>query len=144
MNDHAQLRLTMIRRAAGILFTLLLFASLSASDALAQRAPMDRGEYLDRTMSYLSEHVELNEAQIEPIRTILGEQFDTRREMMQQFRDQGPGGMEAAREQMAQLREETNARIEALLSEEQVDGFHAFVKAEDARREARWRNRPGG
>lgn len=126
---------TASRRLFALPAALLLFV-LAATSVFAQQGPrgMDKAAWLDRQMAALTEQVGLTEAQAAQVRPLLEAQFDQRQALFQQARGQGREAMQALRPQMQKLQEETDAKVEALLQEDQVAKYRAYREAQQAQR----------
>lgn len=77
---------------------------------------------LDRTMSHLTERLSLNEEQQKQIRQIFEEREAKAREMMAKSRESG-ASREERRKQFAGFRQETQAKVEAVLNEKQAEQY---------------------
>lgn len=115
---HAARRLV---TGAGLLVVLVL----AATPAFAQDRP--RGHDPEEHLAKLQEELDLTAEQTEQIRAIFAEQHAE----FQALREEEGGDREARREAFRQHREETHARIRAVLNEEQrarLDELHAEYK----------------
>jgi hypothetical protein len=86
-------------------------------------------------MERLEQVLGLSDAQTGQVETILAEQGKKRRALMQEARSGGQSG--GVRDKMFALRDETNARLAAVLSDEQLAQYEKLA----AERRARMRDR---
>jgi len=95
----------------------------------AQQRSARPGQDLDQTMVDLTEQLELNEDQASQIRELLSAQNAKSRKMIEEMRASGEGraGMGAMRERMMEMREGTDAKIEKILSAEQMSKNEEIV-----------------
>ena len=128
-----------------------LLIALLPGMAAAQQRSAGRGQDLDQTMVELTEQLELNEEQAGQIRKVLGEQNAASRKLIEEARASGQGraAFGAMRERMEELREDAHAKIEDVLSVEQMARYEEFVtKREQDRQRQRGqrgqRRPPGG
>jgi Spy/CpxP family protein refolding chaperone len=77
-------------------------------------------------MDTLTEKLELTEEQAAALHTILEEQRDKRRALIQQYKGQGHEARELLRGEFQQLKEETDQRLATVLSAEQLQEFQAW------------------
>lgn len=132
------------RRRSGCVALLLLAGLVSAPQAAAQqRGPMgDPAAMVDDHMEALTEAVGLSDEQVALIRPIYEGQAAKLSEMMAGARGQGRSAMEAMRPQLEALRDETHSEVRANLTEEQIEPYEDFVKAQQKERQSRMRGGP--
>ena len=130
--------------ASALLLALSLLIAPRASGQDGPRGGGDLEEQLDRVMADLTQAVELDEGQAEAIRVILAEQFEKQRAMRGGLRDGSRRDRRAALKKARALQEETDKRVEALLSERQLAAYRDFREAQRAERRGRRDGRPGG
>ncbi|MDX1393300.1 MAG: hypothetical protein R3195_02870 [Gemmatimonadota bacterium] len=82
------------------------------------------GPDVDQQMAELTEVLSLSDEQAVSVRAVLEEQSEKRAEM---FAGAPPGDREAMRAAMVQLREETEAQLTEILTEEQMSAYREHV-----------------
>jgi hypothetical protein len=104
--------------------------------ALAQQR---RGPDLDDTMAELTEKLELDEGQATQIRELLLVQNEESRRMMEEARASGQGrsAFGAMRERMQEMRQATDTKIKALLTETQAARYEEILAERAAARRSR-------
>jgi hypothetical protein len=88
-------------------------------------------------MEALTERLALTEEQAAALRTILEEQRDKRRALMQQYKEQGHEARELLRGEFQQLKEETTQRLATMLSAEQLQEFKSWSEEQRQHRRER-------
>jgi len=118
-----------------------LFAAALPGLAVSQQR---RGPDLDETMAELTEQLELDEGQATQIREVLLIQNEESARMMEEARASGQGrsAFGAMRERMQELRQGTDKKIKALLTEAQVARYEEILAERAAARGER-RGPPG-
>src|SRR5690554_3401831 len=97
-----------------------MFTVASAADAMAQRGQRGmRGPNLDRSMNFLSTELSLTADQQDQIRLIMREHFARQQELFEALGGRASGTPLHSTEEMKQLREETHARVEEVLNDQQ-------------------------
>ena len=146
MNTHslAAPRRTPVLRLLSTLALLVAGLVVFASTAHAQRGERQQGppngERLEQQMTQLTEALSLTDAQATQVRAILAAPR-TERGNASERRSMSREERQAQREQQ---QAETNAKIEALLTPEQVTSYRAWVAAQQANRSQRGGRRGGG
>lgn len=109
----------------------ILAILMTASYAGAQNR---RFQNPDQMISDLKERLSLSEEQAAQIRPIMEEQVEKRRALHEKYKGQGKSARRSMRNEMQKSRGDMEARLEAILSTEQMDEFRKF---QDERRKSR-------
>jgi len=110
----------MWKRILGVTSCAILMAALVLPLEAQQRGQRGRrGPNLDEQIETLTKQLELTEDQSDSVRAVLEKQGQQRREL---FQNSG-GDRDAMRAAMADLREETNAELAEILTEDQMAKF---------------------
>ena len=122
--------------------TMLLVTGLLATAVLAQQGQGPRGQMPDpqAQLERLTEQLGLSTEQADAIAPILVEQDAKRRELMTAAREQGD--RQGMRERMMSLREDTNEKLAAHLSAEQMGKLQALREEQRERFRQQRGNRP--
>jgi hypothetical protein len=88
-------------------------------------------------MEALTARLALTEEQATELRTILTEQQDKRRALIQQYKEQGREARELLRGEFQQLREETTQRLATVLNAEQLQEFKSWSEEQRQHRRER-------
>jgi predicted nucleic acid-binding Zn-ribbon protein len=107
----------MMKKTMAVLGLALVFAVVAAPADAQQRR--QGGMNLDDQMARLTEALDLDEEQSEAVRLVLEGQM----ERMQEMRSSAGGNREGMRAAMMEIREETNAELAEILSEEQMTKY---------------------
>ena len=100
---------------------LIILTLIQAMPAMAFREkPCQDPEQIIATMQ---ERLNLTDEQVEQIRPIVYEQSENRRELFEKYRSQGRQGRSAMREEMQEMRSETDARLAEILSDQQLQEY---------------------
>ena len=99
----------------------------------AQAGQGTRGASPDRQLDHLKDRLALDESQVGQIRPILEDMSARREAIRERHRSQGPSGRTAAHQETQALRRETEARLAAILTEEQMESFRALQKEQRQR-----------
>jgi hypothetical protein len=129
-----------MRYTIALLSALLLLAAWP-TDLLAQGrgpGPVITDSLIDSYVTRLN----LTTEQESQLRSILEIQSEKAQEMMGAAREQGRAGMQAMRPKMQELQEQTNAQVEALLTEEQIPEYHRIQAEIQEMRRTRMQQRP--
>ena len=116
-------RLRLRRAVMGLLVAVMVtvYATMPAA-----ADPGKRGAGFKPDMEALTERLELTEEQAAALRTILEEQRDKRRALIQQYKEKDHEARELLRGEFQQLQEETNQRLATVLSAEQLQEFKSW------------------
>jgi Spy/CpxP family protein refolding chaperone len=96
-----------------------------------------RGAGFKPDMEALTARLALTEEQATELRTILEEQRDKRRALIQQYKEQGHEARELLRGEFQQLQEETNQRLATVLNAEQLQEFKSWSEEQRQHRRER-------
>jgi hypothetical protein len=107
----------MMKKTMAVLGLALVFAL--PAEAQQRRQGGGMGMNLDDQMAQLTEALDLDEEQAEAVRVVL----DARMERMQEIRSSAGGDREAMRAAMMEMREQTNAELAEILTEEQMTTY---------------------
>ncbi len=99
----------------------------------------DQEAFIDRQMDQMKESLDLTSDQEKQIRDILTEGSENMQGMREEMRN-GGGDFEGMRERMQEMREEQDAKIKTVLTEEQWGKYEVMQEEMRARRG----QRPGG
>lgn len=109
-----------MKRKMAVLGLAMVFAVVASSAEAQQRGPGGgMGMNLDDQMARLTEVLELDEEQAKAVRVVLEGQM----EKMQEMRSSAGGNREGMRAAMMEIREETNAELAEILTEEQMTKY---------------------
>ena len=134
-------------RYAAPLAVLLLVFGLFALPAQAQRRGMseeERAERFENMMRELTEAVDLNAVQADTVRQILSEEREAMRERRGDRAQNRGNARRGIRQQRAEIQDTYMARIEEVLTDEQVERYRAFMKEQREERGGRRGRRGGG
>lgn len=93
---------------------------------------------VDRQIEDMDETLDLSDDQEDQIRDIMEENFENMAAMREEMQNSG-GGFEGMREQMQKVREEQDAKMKEVLSEEQWEKYQVM---QEERRQMRGQGRP--
>lgn len=113
-----------------VIFSVLFligFTSQSFSQGMGGMSPQER---MKQQLTTYKERLKLSDEQYKKIETILTEQTAE----MQKMRDANTGDMQSMREAFMTMREKTNKKIEALLTDEQKPEWKKIQDEAAARR----------
>lgn len=139
-----QSQLTRSCRPVAVVLGLAL-SILGAGAATAQEpsAPPDLEQVLDERMAELSVELELGESQHEPVREILENDLVARRDLLDDARRKGRGGLRELRSKLSDLDRTTEEALAEVLSPEQLEAFREWREAEREEARERFRERGG-
>lgn len=95
-----------------VMFFLFAFAVQSFSQGMGGMNPQER---MKQQLNTYKERLKLTDEQFKKVETILNDQMTE----MQKLRDNSGGDMQSMRSAFMEMREKTNKKIEALLTDEQ-------------------------
>jgi Spy/CpxP family protein refolding chaperone len=127
---------TQMRTILGVMTLLIVFLFVASSTSYSQPMRMS----LEDRVKALKDTLSLSDEQAAKLTEIYKES-DTER---QKIREESQGDMTVMREAMTKLRESTNAKIDSILTPDQMKKFEEYNKARGARMQGRPGGPPGG
>ncbi|QTA90466.1 hypothetical protein [Desulfonema magnum] len=127
---------------AVIFGSLIIF--LAASYAAAQKGRFRGTERNpDQIMSVLKDRLSLTEEQEAQVRPIMEEQIEKQRALFEKYRGKGRADRRTMRDEMQKNQEDTEKRLEGVLSKEQMDEFRKIRDEKRNKMRGKGRNRRG-
>lgn len=121
--DMMRIRLIVI---FGLLFLVSGLAAGCTSGDIGSQGTRDKTR-TQFNFTEVKDRLNLTKEQEDLIRPVLEEYAEKTREIIEKYRGQGREGMSSLRSELQELREDTEKRLEEVLTEEQMEEWHKFI-----------------